>query len=69
LCEVAQKLGNTPTICRKSYVHPVVIESYLAGELGFDPTAPRSPTQRLFRLLAKPRRQPGAQAQPAAKVH
>lgn len=26
---VAEKLGNTPSICRKCYVHPVVIESYL----------------------------------------
>jgi DNA topoisomerase-1 len=25
----AKKLGNTPTVCRKSYVHPVVIERYL----------------------------------------
>ena len=30
---VAAELGNTPTICRKSYVHPVVIERYLdAGD-------------------------------------
>jgi DNA topoisomerase-1 len=29
----ARKLGNTPTICRKCYVHPAVIDSYLAGEL------------------------------------
>ena len=26
--EVARRLGNTPTICRKSYVHPAVVESY-----------------------------------------
>lgn len=26
---VAAELGNTPTICRKSYVHPVVVERYL----------------------------------------
>ncbi|HEX2778512.1 MAG TPA: hypothetical protein VHM30_03365 [Gemmatimonadaceae bacterium] len=26
---VAAELGNTPTICRKSYVHPVLIERYL----------------------------------------
>ena len=26
---VAAELGNTPTICRKAYVHPVVIERYL----------------------------------------
>jgi DNA topoisomerase-1 len=30
---VAAELGNTPTICRKSYVHPAVIERYLeAGD-------------------------------------
>ncbi|TFW34814.1 DNA topoisomerase IB [Massilia horti] len=28
---VAEKLGNTPSICRKCYVHPAVIESYLDG--------------------------------------
>ena len=26
---VAAELGNTPTICRKSYVHPVVVMKYL----------------------------------------
>ena len=29
----AKHLGNTPTICRKSYVHPQVINSYLDGKL------------------------------------
>src|SRR5438552_4678075 len=29
---VAQLLGNTPAICRKCYVHPAVIESYLNGK-------------------------------------
>lgn len=28
---VAKKLGNTPTICRKCYVHPAVLEAYLDG--------------------------------------
>src|SRR6478672_659745 len=28
---VAAELGNTPTICRKSYVHPVVVMKYLRG--------------------------------------
>lgn len=28
---VASRLGNTPAICRKCYVHPVVMESYLDG--------------------------------------
>ena len=31
--EVAQSLGNTPTICRKCYVHPIVLDSYLDGTL------------------------------------
>jgi DNA topoisomerase-1 len=26
-------LGNTPTICRKCYVHPAIVESYLNGDL------------------------------------
>jgi DNA topoisomerase-1 len=28
---VAKMLGNTPSICRKCYVHPEVLESYLQG--------------------------------------
>lgn len=27
----AATLGNTPTICRKSYVHPLLIDTYLEG--------------------------------------
>jgi DNA topoisomerase-1 len=29
---VAERLGNTPAVCRKCYVHPAVIETYLEGE-------------------------------------
>jgi DNA topoisomerase-1 len=28
---VAERLGNTPTVCRKCYVHPEVIDAYLDG--------------------------------------
>ena len=28
---VAKKLGNTRAVCRKCYIHPAVIESYLDG--------------------------------------
>lgn len=28
---VAAKLGNTPSVCRKCYVHPAVLEAYLGG--------------------------------------
>ena len=31
--DVAARLGNTPTICRKCYVHPHVIDSYLSDAL------------------------------------
>lgn len=29
--EVARQLGNTPAVCRKSYIHPAVFEAYLQG--------------------------------------
>ena len=29
--KVAEQLGNTPTVCRGSYVHPTVIKSYESG--------------------------------------
>lgn len=31
--KVAGKLGNTPTICRKCYVHPEILNSYMDGNL------------------------------------
>ena len=31
--KVSARLGNTPTICRKCYVHPEVLNSYLDGNL------------------------------------
>jgi DNA topoisomerase-1 len=30
---VAERLGNTPTVCRKCYVHPEVIDAYLDGSM------------------------------------
>jgi DNA topoisomerase I len=33
ITDVARRLGNTPAICRKSYVHPAVVESYVEGRL------------------------------------
>lgn len=30
---VSAKLGNTPAICRKCYIHPVIMESYLEGSM------------------------------------
>ncbi len=28
---VAEELGNTPAVCRESYIHPTVLEAYAAG--------------------------------------
>jgi DNA topoisomerase-1 len=30
---VAQRLGNTPSVCRKCYIHPAVLDAYLTGAL------------------------------------
>jgi DNA topoisomerase-1 len=29
---VSAELGNTPTVCRSAYIHPLVLERYLAGK-------------------------------------
>jgi DNA topoisomerase I len=31
--KVAARLGNTPTICRKCYIHPEILSSYVEGSL------------------------------------
>jgi DNA topoisomerase-1 len=46
---VARKLGNTRSVCRKCYVHPVVIAAYLDGSLA------RSLRQKALRRLDDPR--------------
>ncbi|MBB5694757.1 DNA topoisomerase IB [Muricoccus pecuniae] len=34
--KVSAKLGNTPTVCRKCYVHPDLLEGYMAGQLALE---------------------------------
>lgn len=42
---VAQRLGNTPAICRRCYIHPAILESYLEGvTLSLAPPKRRSST-------------------------
>jgi len=31
IAAVAARLGNTPSVCRKCYVHPAVLEAYMGG--------------------------------------
>ena len=49
LQSISKTLGNTPTMCRKCYVNPVVIDAYLAGELREN--ARRSSVNERVRLL------------------
>ncbi len=30
---VSERLGNTPSVCRKCYVHPAVLDAYLSGHM------------------------------------
>jgi DNA topoisomerase-1 len=50
---VAKRLGNTPATCRKHYIHPLVIESYLAGKLpsGIAPDDLAAQEAALLKLL------------------
>ncbi|WP_454674192.1 DNA topoisomerase IB [Achromobacter pestifer] len=41
--QVSQRLANTPAVCRACYVHPSVLEAYLAGALPPKSRAPDSP--------------------------
>jgi DNA topoisomerase-1 len=48
---VAKKLGNTPAVCKKCYIHPHVIDSYLEGTL-IETLKPRADkTSKLIRGL------------------
>lgn len=69
---VAGLLGNTPAICRKSYVHPGVVQKYTARELaelnsdqagGDDPRL--SEAERVAVSFLRNLAQPAVQAQPA----
>jgi len=33
IARVARRLGNTPAVCKKCYIHPVIFDSYLDGTL------------------------------------
>jgi DNA topoisomerase-1 len=45
---VAGVLGNTPTICRKSYIHPAIVDAYSEG------TLPRTRRPRKLAAVSSP---------------
>ncbi|WP_455288532.1 DNA topoisomerase IB [Cupriavidus necator] len=62
--EVAHQLRNTMAVCRKCYVHPDVIDAYLAGALQARGRAPsatrlRADEARLLQLLSSGSRKNG----------
>ena len=71
---VAERLGNTPAVCRKCYVHPAVLECYMCGsmlerleaavkrEMGADAHALRQEELDLLRLLEHVHPAPAAHA-------
>ncbi|MDR6214830.1 DNA topoisomerase IB [Paracidovorax wautersii] len=80
LIEVARQLGNTPAVCKKSYVHPAVLElgTRLASDAGPDMqkvwdriggegAAPRGLAAPERRLLAFLRRPPARSPSPPAR--
>lgn len=57
--QVAQRLANTPAVCRACYVHPLIVDTYLAGKLPEHAPAPAGPRglsadeRRLLAFLAQ----------------
>jgi DNA topoisomerase I len=58
---VAAALGNTPAVCRKSYIHPAITNAYLSGVLVLDavkengPSNPRGLRAEEAAILSLPR--------------
>ena len=67
---VASELGNTPAVCRQSYVHPRILEEFAAGTLGEACGASQAALDRgaaercLRKLLAKRARRTRGQSVP-----
>ncbi|WP_040267874.1 DNA topoisomerase IB, partial [Xanthomonas citri] len=68
--EVADALGNTPSVCRKAYIDPCVFEGWRAGQLQAMATGVRGERQweaATLRFLSASRSKLKAQAKPASK--
>jgi DNA topoisomerase I len=46
---VAEQLGNTPTVCRGSYIHPIVLNAYASG-VTLDEFRPKVTRRRIRRV-------------------
>jgi len=57
ICRVAEELNNTPAVCRKSYINPLVFQAWESGRLGAARRRGGSPREAERRMLALLRRQ------------
>ena len=60
-CEAAEVLGNTPAVCRKSYIDPAVFDGWLDGQLqraAHGARGARQWEQAALRFLARAHRAP-----------
>lgn len=55
LARVAERLGNTPAVCRKAYVHPAVLETYARLRRLPARKAPAAGSRRRAQLTAEER--------------
>ena len=63
IAEVAKQLRNTPAVCRKSYIDPVVFDAWEAGRLhAKDVRGERQWEQTLLRFLRRERRALGGKS-------
>jgi DNA topoisomerase-1 len=72
---VSEALRNTPTVCRASYIHPLVIDRYSDGSLPalWPSAAPRAPRgldadERRLLALLRSRRRAAPEISPAARA-
>jgi DNA topoisomerase-1 len=52
IAQVAKKLGNTRAVCRKSYVHPAILDAYLEGDTIADIVQRHGSRMRRFKGLS-----------------
>lgn len=62
--QVAARLGNTPSVCRKCYVHPAVLSAYMDGELVATLPDPEDAETAILALLSTRLARDEAQTKP-----
>jgi DNA topoisomerase IB len=64
--QVAAELGNTPSVCRKSYINPIVFTAWRSGALGEFKAAAAAP-RKLEKMALAYLKQPAQSPRAAAK--